>query len=64
MYLDHLAKKHKGLKLKPFQVSLTCIVGLFYLYSRSITSRRRTRDSSTNPSRSSCVCIYSIIEYE
>ena len=20
MYLDHLAKKHKGLKLKPFQV--------------------------------------------
>ena len=28
MYLDHLAKKHKGLKLKPFQVRSVLLHGL------------------------------------
>ncbi len=26
LYLDYLAKKHKGLKLKPFQVQRHCFV--------------------------------------
>ena len=28
MYLDHLAKKHKGLKLKPFQVRSVLLHGI------------------------------------